>query len=309
MRCVSTRTILALLVSSLVVLSAQGALAAALAEGFNVESFRENFSAGLAGRPNMPELKAQSVHVDIAEKAATFGNTDIFAVKGSLAPEAGQSQPFIMFVSADGKYYVSDIVDMRAGKSILKDSRERLRNTDLKALGHTVFRGTGKPVVTFVSDPFCPYCRTAFAYMLSKSAHYSDFRLAHFPLTSHPGADIACALMVWAAQQAPKRQADFVRFAYTDLVLPKIADKSPEQMEKAWVQVADAFLARFPELKALGKNGKAIVAALNGSPYVKAVSEDMAKAAGMDISGTPIIFVDDARVEGFDGPRLESLLK
>jgi len=42
---------------------------------------------------------------------------------------------------------------------------------------------------------------------------------------------------------------------------------------------------------------------------VKAVSEDMAKAAGMDISGTPIIFVDAARVEGFDGPRLESLLK
>jgi protein-disulfide isomerase len=42
---------------------------------------------------------------------------------------------------------------------------------------------------------------------------------------------------------------------------------------------------------------------------VEAVTADIAKAAGMDINGTPIIFVGETRVDGFDAPRLDSLLK
>ncbi|GAB6126374.1 DsbA family protein [Humidesulfovibrio idahonensis] len=307
MRRVLLRSILTLV---LTLLAAQLACAASLEPaGFDAASFRKNFVAGIAGRPNAPALTAENVQVDAAEKAATFGGLDIYVVRGQLAPQGGQAQPFTMFVSADGKFYVSDIVDLNAGKSILKDARDRVRVTDLKGLGHTVFKGTGKPVITFVSDPFCPYCRTAFNYLMNKGAAYAEFRLAHFPLASHAGADIACALMAWAADKDPQRLADFVRFAYTDLPLPKVANKSPENMQKAWTEVADSFLKRFPELSALGKDGAAIVAALNDSPYAKAVSADIAKAAGMDISGTPIIFVGDVRVDGFDEARLGSLLK
>jgi len=295
---------------ALTLLAAQLACAATLEPaGFDAASFRKNFAAGIAGRPNTPELSAENVQVEAADKAATFGGMDIYAVRGQLAPQGAQPQPFTMFISADGKFYVSDIVELSAGKSILKDARDRARTTDLKGFGHPVFKGTGKPVVTFVSDPFCPYCRQAFAYLMNKGAAYSEFRLAHFPLASHAGADIACALMAWAADKAPKRLAEFVRFAYTDLPLPKVADKSPENMQKAWAEVADAFLKRFPQLSALGKDGNEIVAALNGSPYAQHVSADIAKAAGMNINGTPIIFVGETRVDGFDAPRLDSLLK
>ncbi|MDR3641835.1 MAG: DsbA family protein [Humidesulfovibrio sp.] len=304
------RSILILALAAVTVLAAQAAFAAsAIAPGFDADAFRKNFVAGLASHPNAPALTSADVHVDAAEKAASFGNMDIYVIKGELAPAGAQGQPFVMFVSADGKFYVSDIVDLSAGKSILKDARERVNSADLKGYGHTVFKGTGKPVVVFVSDPFCPYCRQAFTYMMNKGAAYSDFRLAHFPLPSHTGADIACALMVWAAEKDPRHLADFVRFAYTDLPQPKIADKSEQNLEKAWVEVAGSFLKRFPQLSALGKDGKAIVSALNGSPYAKAVSADIAKAAGMDINGTPIIFVGDEKVVGFDPQRLDSLLK
>ena len=305
------RTLLRIiLVLAISLLAAQAGFAASLAPaGFDAAAFRKNFASGLVGRPNMPALKPENVRVEAAEKAATFGNMDIYVVKGALAPEGAQPQPFTMFVSADGKYYVSDIVDMSAGKSILKDARTKLLTTGLKDFGHVVFKGTGKPVVVFVSDPFCPYCRTAFSYLMGKGAAYSDFRLAHFPLTSHPGADIACALMAWAAAKDPEHLADYVRFAYTDLPLPKVADRSPANMEKAWAEVAEAFLQKFPKLSALGKDGKAIVDALNDSDYAKEVSADIAKATDMGINGTPIIFVGDARVEGYDVPRLDSLLK
>lgn len=280
----------------------------ALAPGFDVEAFRKNFVAGLTGRPNLPPLTPESVHVEAAEKAAAFAGTEIYVVKGQLAGEDGQAQPFLMFVSADGQFYVSDIVDMRAGKSILKDARDRMRAAELKELGHVVYRGTGKAVVTFVSDPFCPYCRTAYAYLMGKGAAYSDFRLAHYPLPSHPGADMACTLMSWAADKAPGRVAEFVRFAYTDLPLPK-TELTQEGLKKARNQVAEAFLERFAELKVLGKNGEAIVAALAGSPYVESVKADIAKATGLDINGTPVVFVGTARVEGFDEARLGALLK
>ncbi|OGR38484.1 MAG: hypothetical protein A2051_04900 [Desulfovibrionales bacterium GWA2_65_9] len=277
---------------------------------FNVEAFRKNFLAGLAGRPNVPALTADSVQVDQAEKAATFGGLDIYAVKGRLVPAEGQSQPFLLFISADGQFHVSDIISLGAGKSIFKDARDKLRAADLKDFGHTILKGApGKPVLVYVSDPFCPYCRQAFSYLMDRKASFSEFKLAHYPLPSHPGADIACMLMSWALDKDPKKALDFVRFAYTDLPVPKAQDKSPEGLKKAWAQVAGAFLVRFPELKALGKDATAIVAALGESKYAQSVTEDMAKAGSMDITGTPVVFVDNTRVVGFDQERLDELLK
>lgn len=278
-------------------------------DGFDAEAFRKHFVAGLAGRANAPALDASDVRIDAADKAAPFAGTDIYVVRGALAPKGGQAQPFTMFVSADGRFYLSDIIDLAAGKSILKAARDKVRAEDLKTLGHSLLKGTGKAEVVYVSDPFCPYCRTAFAYLMGKSAAFSEFKLAHYPLTSHPGADIACALMAWAADKAPERSLDFARFAYADLAAPKVADRSQASLRKAWVEVAAAFLARFPELQALGKDGEEIVDALGGSPWDEAVREDMAKAAALDISGTPVIFVGGARVDGFDQARLGALLK
>lgn len=288
---------------------ASSAQAQSVSGGFDAEAFRKNFVAGLSGRANAPALKPADVRVEGADKAAAFAGTDIYMVRGALSPGDGPAQPFTMFVSADGRFYVSDIVELGAGKSILKDARDKMRAADLKDLGHSLMKGTGTRTVVYVSDPFCPYCRSAFAYLMGKTASFSELRLAHFPLTSHPGADIACALMAWAAEKAPERSLDFVRFAYTDLAVPKLADKSADSRQKAWVEVASAFLARFPELKALGKDGEAIVLALGGSAWDKAVQEDMGRAAGMDISGTPVIFVDGARVDGFDQSKLGALLK
>lgn len=299
-----------LLTLSLVLSAAAPALAEAGNASFDVEAFRKNFLAGLAGRQNFPDLTLDSVQVDQAERAASFGGLDIYAVKGRLVPEGGQSQPFLLFISADGQFHVSDIVRLSEGRSILKDARDKMRSADLQGFGHTILKGaSGKPVVVYVSDPFCPYCRQAFAYLLGKKDSYSELRLAHYPLASHPGADIACALMAWAADKAPKKALDFVRFAYADLAVPKVENKSPENLKKAWVQVAGAYLARFPELKALGQDGAAIVAALADSPYARQVARDMAKAVSMDITGTPVAFVDKTRVVGFDQELLDELLK
>ncbi|MHC1753524.1 DsbA family protein [Humidesulfovibrio sp.] len=278
-------------------------------QGFAVEAFRKNFIAGLASRPNAPALDPADVQVDTAEKAASFAGTEIFVVRGALAPKGGQAQPFTLFVSADGRFYVSDIIELAAGKSVLKPARDKMRALDLKSLGHTLVTGTGARTVIYVSDPFCPYCRTGFAYMMGKTAAFGEFKLAHLPLSSHPGADIACALMAWAADKAPERSLDFARFAYADLAAPSVQDRSPANLKQAWVEVAAAFLKRFPELKALGDSGEAIVEALVGSSWEASVREDMAKAAALDISGTPVSFVDGVRVEGFDHARLESLLK
>jgi len=293
-----------LLCLGLAVLWAAPALA-----GFDAEAFRANFVAGLAGRANSPALSAKDVEIEAVEKAADFAGTEIFAVKGRLAPAEGQAQPFLLFVSADGRFYVPDVVDLAAGKSVVKAARDRLRARDLSAFGHVLMQGTGKTPVVYVSDPFCPFCRESFAYLMGRTAAISEFRLAHYPLASHPGADIACALMDWPRDKAPKRLMDFVRYAYTDAPVPRAEDRSPESLRKAWLEVAGAFLKRFPELKALGKDPEAVLAALVESKHVDAVQADMAQAAGMDIQGTPVIFVGGARVEGFDEPRLESLLK
>lgn len=288
--------------------AAPGAEAQA-AQGLDVEAFRRHFIAGLAGRRNAPALSPESVRILSTEKAAPFAGTDIYAVRGELVPADGQAQPFTLFVSADGRFYVSDIIDLAAGKSVLKAARDKMLAQDLARLGHVIATGPGQRQVVYVSDPFCPYCRTAFAYLLGRRESLGELRLAHFPLSSHPGADIACALMAWAVDKAPDKALDFARFAYTDLAVPRPADRGEASLKKAWTEVAQAFLKRFPELKALGGSGEDLVAALLGSPWDAAVQEDMARAAALDITGTPVIFVDGARVEGFDQQRLGALLK
>lgn len=284
--------------------------AAAAAAGFDVEAFRKNFVAGLAGRPNFPAMSAENVLVDQVDRAATFGGMDIYAVKGRLSPATGQFQPFLLFISADGQFHVSDIISLGEGKSLFKDARDRMRTADLKGYGQTLMKGTaGKPVVLLVSDPFCPYCRQVFAYLMEKKASFSEFKLAHYPLASHPGADIACALITRAEVKEPKKALDYARFAYTELKVPALQEKTPEALTQAWNEVAAAFLAKFPELKSLGKTGAAIVETLVKSKYPQMVSEDLARGVGMDITGTPVIFVDNVRVVGFDEARLNELLK
>lgn len=292
-----------LLLLSLILAAAAPALA-----DFDAEAFRRNFVAGLSG-PNVPALTPENVQVELVEKAASLGGTDIYAVKGRLAPAGGQAQPFLLFVTADGQFHVADIISLSAGKSLLKDTRDRLRTGDLKGFGHTILKGkAGKPAVVYVSDPFCPYCRSAFAYLMGKKAAFSELRLAHFPLASHPGADIACAILAWAEAKAPKKALDFVRFAYTELPVPAVPEKTPEALDRAWNEVAASFLAKFPELKAVGKDGPAIVEALSDSPYAREVAADMARASGLGITGTPVTFVGSTRVVGFDEARLDELL-
>lgn len=283
--------------------------AAKLPAGFDAGAFRKNFVAGLAGRPHAPALKAEDVRVDSAEKAATFGGEDVYMVKGMLEPEGGQPQPFSLFISADGKFYVSDIVDLSVGKSLFQTARENARKADMTGFGHTVLHGQGATDIVFVSDPFCPFCRQAFSYLMGKSAFYGEFRLAHFPLAGHIGADIACSIMTWAEENDAEHLGDYARFAYEKLPVPRVADRSPKSLTKARVEVAAAFLKSFPKLKALGADGAAIVKALHDSPYAARVAADIARATGMDINGTPIIFVGKTRVEGFDKDRLDSLLK
>jgi len=285
------------------------ALAAPALAGFDADAFRKNFVAGLAGRANHPDLTDKNVVVEAAEKAVDFAGTEIYAVKGRLAPDHGQAQPFLLFVSADGRFYMPDLVELSAGKSVLKAARDRVRSGDLKDFGHVILKGSGKARVIYVSDPFCPFCRESFAYLMTRTADMAELRIAHYPLSSHPGADLACAILDWARTNAPDKLMDYVRFAYTDLAVPHVADRSQENLDKAWNAVAVAFLKRFPELSALGKNGGAIVTRLSESEHVAAVQSDMARAADMDIRGTPVIFVNGARVEGFDEERLNTLLK
>jgi len=185
-------------------------------------------------------------------------------------------------------------------------------NDELRNLGRPVLRGAaGKPVLVYVSDPFCIYCRQAYSFLMERTAGFSELRLAHMPLKTHPGSGAACVILAWAEANTRQRFPEFVRFAYTELAMPGTARTGRGETDeaKAANDVAAAFLARFPELKTLGADGPAIIDALRNSSYASAVSDDMAKARALNITGTPVTFVGQERVSGFDRVRLGELLR
>jgi hypothetical protein len=145
----------------------------AAAQGLDAEAFRRNFIAGLSGRRNAPALSPDNVRILSTEKAAAFAGTDIYAVRGELTPADGQAQPFTLFVSADGRFYVSDIIDLAPGKasSSPRATRCRPRTSRSSAMSSPRARPAHGGLRV---RPVLPYCRMAFAFLMEKPQAFAE---------------------------------------------------------------------------------------------------------------------------------------
>ncbi len=210
--------------------------------------------------------------------------------------QAGQKQHVTLIVDETGVIQLDGaLAELSTGRSIHQDVMDELvKIKEDPGVGDLLFQGSGEANVLYLSDPFCPYCRHAYAYLLDQKDRINEFRIAHFPVNPNSGA-VALTYLMKEYKEEDNYQY-VVDFAYEldRALLTGNADHSVLQVfnEKfrVYTQTPEVF---FDYLK---------------QKHQDSLAGDMEKMRGIGLSGTPVIIIDGIRVDGFNRDRIDDLL-
>lgn len=258
------------------------------------------------------KLTLDAISIDKAEAVDVRG-IKLYAVKLSLQnPEQpdGQRDEMTLLTESSGAIQFGMVSEIATGLEAALSQATEITKMELpERLSSPLLIGTGSHNVVFVSDPFCPYCRTAYTHLMIRLESIRTLRLGHLPLAMHPGADAAAWVMEHAAElnAANVSQQDVVRFAYTDLQAPDTRTQPGMSAEDAQKAVVEQFLTRFPAL-APKSDAETYTFFLKG----KFAAKTQAAAAEFQkyrITGTPAIVIDGQLISGFDRQAIDARLQ
>jgi hypothetical protein len=190
----------------------------------------------------------------------------------------------------------SDILDMETGANVLNQITAELRKIDLpeKGIGSEIYKGGGAHQIVLISDPFCPYCRQVWGYLLQHKDKIKLLKLSHYPVNTV--SETACAVLEFA-QQKRLNFFDIINFSYTKLNFAK----SP-------VEILSQYAAEFPMLKKFG--GQDLEAAVQKlrAEYLPIIQKEQSEIKDLGISGTPMTFVDGEMINGANSTKFDELM-
>jgi thiol:disulfide interchange protein DsbC len=160
--------------------------------------------------------------------------------------EVRKGSELIYFIADPGYLFIGDIVS-KEGKSLTGQRKEQLAAEKAKdlPLDKAIKIGNGKNTIVEFTDPDCPYCRQASAFLEQKTdvTRYIFF----FPLPMHPDAENKVKYIFCAEDKAK---------AYSDAMKGKFDDQKYEKCEKP-----DAVALLNLHKEVAGKMG------INGTPF------------------------------------------
>ncbi|MCF8093293.1 MAG: thioredoxin domain-containing protein [Desulfotignum sp.] len=225
--------------------------------------------------------------------------TTYFAVKLKILPVTPEARPeFItLVVDQTGTMQIGSIQDLAKGTNLMKAAVDRLQTVDIKDLppgfGKEIFSGTGPHTIIAISDPFCPHCRQAWDHIKLNLEKIKTLRLAHFPLNK--ASEAACLVMADAfARQI--QLFDVIDFTYS--LLDKTRD--PQKIIARFMEV-------FPKLAQTWGDDPASALAYLTQMHQNSVRTEQNTIRALGIHSTPVFFVNDTFIKGFDAQKAELL--
>lgn len=223
-----------------------------------------------------------------------------FAVKIKLHdPAEEQKQEVItLIVDKTGTLQISGVYDLASGANLMQDAVNQLQHVDARDLplnfGKQIFTGNGAHEIIAVSDPFCPHCRKGWEYIKLHQDRLKTFKLVHFPLS--PAAETACMVMA-DAHHRQLQVFDIVDFAYTRL-------QSASEPREILAQ----YMKAFPEFtKKWGHDPASALANLTQT-FGEAVRRERSTAQALGISSTPVFFVNNVYIRGFNDRKMDNAM-
>jgi protein-disulfide isomerase len=228
------------------------------------------------------------------------GDMVFFAVRIKISPKMPQSGPeFItMMVDKTGTLLIGSIQDLASGADLAKETMDQLQAVDPQALppgfGKEIFSGPGPHTVIAVSDPFCPHCRQGWDHIKLNLDRIKTFRLAHYPLNT--ASEAACMVMADAYHRR-LMVFEVVDFSYTQLT----REQEPRD-------IVAQYMAAFPELaETWGKDPDVALAYLE-EQFQAQVKDEKETARSLGIQSTPVFFINNGFLKGFNAEKMAALM-
>jgi protein-disulfide isomerase len=277
------------------------------------------------GLPLTPAFQAFTPEQIVITKKIPFsvGGTTMYLVSLTFkAPQqlgrgaSSEDQTLVVAVDETGSYQFDNIVEIATNANLLLPAKREVTKAALPAtFGDTVFSGSGKEDVVFISDPFCPFCRTAFDYFLTKLPKIKTLKLVHRPIPQlHPLAEIASLVMLHAGETLPTAELlNVVKYAYGPMYDAVPADKregrsgTPAAQTAAETAVVDGFLKAFPTLQKWSSLEDAYYF-IKGK-YGQKLASEQSYIDTLGVQGTPVIYANGYQIRGFNRPELDAIFK
>jgi protein-disulfide isomerase len=224
----------------------------------------------------------------------------VFAVKLKLSPPVPDRVPEFLTLVVDetGTLQISGIQELATGENRLEDIIDQLQAVDIHDLpadfGKTIYTGNGPHTVIAVSDPFCPHCRRGWEFIKTHLDRIHTLRLAHFPLS--PAAETACLVMA-DAYHRKSMVYDIIDYTYTLL-------NSSQNSLKILTQ----YMEEFPDLAGQwGKTPEEALTYLN-KRFLAEIKAEQHTIRSLGIHSTPVFFVNQTFIKGFNDQKIESAM-
>jgi protein-disulfide isomerase len=236
----------------------------------------------------------------IVEKKIPFQvlNQTLFGVRLKILPVLPNQKHEFLNLVVDPTLAVQypDILDMETGASLFHQVMTELRRITLpeKSMGSEIYKGSGSHQIVLISDPFCPYCRQVWAYLVDHKDKIKSLKMVHYPIQS--ASETACAVLEFARQKR-LNIFDIIHFSYTRL---NSSDSPSEMLEQ--------YAAEFPLLKKYWGNDLDAAANKLQNEYLPAIHKEQSEAKDLGIVGTPVTFVGGYMIEGGNFPKFDELL-
>jgi protein-disulfide isomerase len=225
-----------------------------------------------------------------------------------------QTVDMVLTVDPSGEYQFADVTQVASSTSEFLRAKMEINRMDISpAVGNRFFKGKGTANVLFVADPFCPFCRNQFSYLMKIKDKIGELKLLHMPMPNlHPSAMIACAVLSYAQETVKEEEyAKIVEFAYTVLeekIPPSSAPgKSALPTQEQEMEIVKSFLTAFPEL-GKGKEFENLFYFIKGK-YTSVVERENNIAINQfKFRGTPNTFVNGYLIRGYSTSELDIAL-
>ncbi len=243
-----------------------------------------------------------SDHIFIEKKVPVHlnGALTVFAVKlRIMAPVPDASPEFITLVVDDtGTRQFGGIQDLSTGTDLAKGAVDQVQAVEISDLptefGKLIYTGTGSHTLIIISDPFCSHCRKAWEFIKLNLDRIHTLRIAHLPLNQ--SAETAGLVMAEVFRRQFK-VFDIVDFTYTEL------NPSSDPLD-----ILKQYMETFPDMtQNWGPTPETALTYLTGQ-FLSQIKADQQTLRTLGIHSTPVFFVNQAFIKGFNAQKMEAAM-
>jgi len=258
-------------------------------------------------------LRPQDLRIE-AVKAVSLGPNTYYAVKIGLAePKAGPDMgfPLTTVVDPSGSLVFGSVIDLARGEEAILSQAPEVTRLDFpeSVQPETFLTGSGRADIVFVADPFCPYCRQGYTFLLDHLDLAARVRIAFCPLTPSNGSAVAAWVMDYARAR-DIRAREVLDFCFSELrPIPPVGEDgerlTPEEGSLAFLE---QFRERFPELLQETDGDLKRFYELLVDQFALGQIEAQKALNQAGFSAVPVFVVDGETIQGMDAEALGKAL-